>query len=106
MRVENGYPVHRRMDSKSFSRLGKFFPRSDRCCLPGMSSVAKHLQTTRGPAGFFIGWSGMQVRQGLWTGGFFGTCDVFNGIAQGAFGKGLASDVCGRGGATFFAYHC
>lgn len=68
----------------------------------GMGSVASHLNKTRGSAGFFIGYSGMQLRQGLWTGGFFATCDLFAQIASGAVGKGLAADVLGGFGAGMF----
>mmetsp|Transcript_6335 Transcript_6335/g.15688 ORF Transcript_6335/g.15688 Transcript_6335/m.15688 type:complete len:300 (-) Transcript_6335:1139-2038(-) len=68
----------------------------------GMGSVASHLYKTRGTAGLYIGYAGMQMRQALWTGGFFASCDVFAGAAQGVFGKGLLSDVCGGFGAGMF----
>eukprot|EP00397_Hematodinium_sp_SG-2012_P018324 GEMP01018768.1.p1 GENE.GEMP01018768.1~~GEMP01018768.1.p1 ORF type:complete len:305 (-),score=73.18 GEMP01018768.1:1764-2678(-) len=60
----------------------------------GMSSVASHLLKTRGITGLYIGYMGMQFRQGLWTGGFFLSLDVFKGQTNGVFGKGMTSDVC------------
>jgi len=59
----------------------------------GMGNVAGHLLKTRGPTGLYIGYMGMQMRQGLWTGGFFLSLDVFKGFSNGAFGKGVTSDV-------------
>jgi len=37
----------------------------------GSADIAKHIMRTRGVHGFMIGYAGMQVRQCLWTGGFF-----------------------------------
>ncbi|CAD7939752.1 unnamed protein product [Amoebophrya sp. A25] len=68
----------------------------------GMGSVASHLYKTRGSAGLYIGYSGMQMRQALWTGGFFASCDVITGAAQSVLGKGIFSDVVGGFGAGMF----
>jgi len=59
----------------------------------GMPSVASHLIKTRGISGLYIGYIGMQMRQGLWTGGFFLSLDVFKGMSNSILGKGLPSDV-------------
>jgi len=68
----------------------------------GMGSVAAHLNKTRGSAGFYIGYSGMQLRQALWTGGFFATSDLFAGWASGVLGKGMGADIVGGFGAGMF----
>merc|ERR1712048_1421992 len=82
----------------------------------GSGDVAKHILKTRGVHGLMTGWAGMQVRQFLWTGGFFLTldfykqqvksvpvigtnnlaCDVVAGFAAGATGTALNcwTDVC------------
>ena len=53
----------------------------------GMPSVVSHLLKTRGVGGLYIGYIGMQFRQGLWTGGFFASLDVFKGFSNGIFGR-------------------
>lgn len=47
----------------------------------GSSAIAKHIWQTRGFGGLMIGYAGMQVRQCLWTGGFFLTLDLYKGWA-------------------------
>lgn len=59
----------------------------------GMGNVAGHLVKTRGVGGLYLGYMGMQFRQGLWTGGFFLSLDVFKAGTSTAFGPGMASDV-------------
>lgn len=61
----------------------------------GMGSVITHINKTRGFSGFYIGFSGMQMRQGLWTGGFFGICDWASACAAGVMGKGVGADIVG-----------
>merc|ERR1712127_897633 len=45
----------------------------------GSSDITKHILKTRGFGGLMIGYAGMQVRQCLWTGGFFLSLDVYKG---------------------------
>jgi solute carrier family 25 2-oxodicarboxylate transporter 21 len=59
----------------------------------GMGDVIKHIQKTRGLSGFYTGYVGMQIRQCLWTGGFFLSLDVFKGVAKGATDNKLAQDI-------------
>mmetsp|Transcript_12542 Transcript_12542/g.28303 ORF Transcript_12542/g.28303 Transcript_12542/m.28303 type:complete len:302 (-) Transcript_12542:60-965(-) len=60
----------------------------------GMMDVTRHLMKTRGPSGFYIGYFGMQVRQCLWTGGFFLSLDVFKqGVSSAGVSNKLVSDV-------------
>merc|ERR1711879_799203 len=37
----------------------------------GSADIAKHIMRTRGFGGLMIGYAGMQVRQCMWTGGYF-----------------------------------
>lgn len=79
----------------------------------GSADITRHILRTRGFNGLMIGYSGMQVRQCLWTGGFFLTldeyktnikkvvpnnlaCDILSGFAAGATGTLLNcwTDVC------------
>lgn len=41
----------------------------------GFNSVVTHLNKTCGPRGLYIGYTGMQLRQMLWTGGYFLSLD-------------------------------
>lgn len=62
----------------------------------GSMSVAKHLVQTRGVlGGLYCGYFGMQLRQCLWTGGFFLALDATKDFvnASGVVPKGLAVDV-------------
>merc|ERR1712060_451340 len=54
------------------------------------------------------GYAGMQVRQCLWTGGFFMTLDVYKGATTPVIGKGLATDIIAGflAGATGVAFNC
>lgn len=74
----------------------------------GSADIAKHILKTRGFGGLMIGYAGMQVRQCLWTGGFFLTLDVYKaGIANVVSNK-LAQDVLSgfAAGATGTAINC
>jgi solute carrier family 25 2-oxodicarboxylate transporter 21 len=74
----------------------------------GSADIAKHIMRTRGVHGFMIGYSGMQVRQFLWTGGFFLTLDMYKGAVK-SFGlPNLACDIIGgfAAGATGTAFNC
>merc|ERR1712217_704290 len=56
----------------------------------GMTDVAGHLLKTRGFfGGFYIGYFGMQVRQGLWTGTFFLSLDA---VKDGVTKVGVTND--------------
>lgn len=59
----------------------------------GMMDTARHIQKTRGLSGFYTGYVGMQIRQCLWTGGFFVSLDVFKGVAKNATDNKLAQDI-------------
>mmetsp|Transcript_46810 Transcript_46810/g.111367 ORF Transcript_46810/g.111367 Transcript_46810/m.111367 type:complete len:302 (-) Transcript_46810:68-973(-) len=60
----------------------------------GMMDVTRHLMRTRGPSGFYIGYFGMQVRQCLWTGGFFLSLDVFkDGVKSAGVSNKLVADT-------------
>jgi len=76
----------------------------------GSMDIAKHIMRTRGLGGMYIGYAGMQVRQMLWTGGFFMTLDFYKGGIQSAIGKDykLATDVGGGflAGASGVAINC
>ena len=62
----------------------------------GSVDIGKHLLKTRGVSGLFTGWAGMQIRQMLWTGGFFMSLDWYKEQCAGVMGKGLATDVLYR----------
>merc|ERR1719331_1652148 len=55
-----------------------------------------------------IGYAGMQVRQFLWTGGFFLTLDVYKGAVANVVSNKLAQDVLSgfAAGATGTALNC
>merc|ERR1712159_900472 len=48
----------------------------------GSADITKHIMRTRGFNGLMTGYAGMQVRQMLWTGGFFMTLDVYKGVTE------------------------
>jgi len=68
----------------------------------GMPSVVSHLVKTRGVSGLYIGYIGMQMRQALWTGGFFLSLDVFKGASTSVLGPGAMTDVAAGFGAGVF----
>lgn len=68
----------------------------------GMADVSKHIMKTRGASFFYCGYVGMQIRQCLWTGGFFLSLDVFKGAAASATSNQLACDIMGGFGAGVF----
>jgi len=74
----------------------------------GSADIAQHIMRTRGFGGLMIGYAGMQVRQFLWTGGFFLTLDLYKqGVASVVPNK-LAQDVLSgfAAGATGTALNC
>ncbi|CAJ1395904.1 unnamed protein product [Effrenium voratum] len=74
----------------------------------GSADIAKHIMKTRGFGGLMIGYAGMQVRQFLWTGGFFLTLDVYKGAVSTVVSNKLAQDVLSgfAAGATGTAMNC
>mmetsp|Transcript_117598 Transcript_117598/g.339958 ORF Transcript_117598/g.339958 Transcript_117598/m.339958 type:complete len:367 (+) Transcript_117598:73-1173(+) len=74
----------------------------------GSASIAKHIMKTRGFSGLMIGYAGMQVRQCLWTGGFFLTLDWYKGGIASVTSNKLAQDVLSgfAAGATGTAMNC
>merc|ERR1712083_608909 len=74
----------------------------------GSADIAKHILKTRGFSGLMIGFSGMQVRQFLWTGGFFLSLDVYKGAVANVVSNKLAQDVLSgfAAGATGTALNC
>jgi len=74
----------------------------------GSADIAKHIWKTRGFGGLMIGYAGMQVRQCLWTGGFFLTLDVYKGAVSNVVSNKLAQDVLSgfAAGATGTALNC
>lgn len=67
------------------------------------SQVLGHLYKTRGLQGLYIGYFGMQIRQCIWTGGFFASLDVFKGYSEQFFGKNtlMADTTAGFGAGVF-----
>merc|ERR1712048_894300 len=63
---------------------------------------------TRGVHGLMTGWAGMQVRQFLWTGGFFLTLDFYKNLCKSQISNNLACDVVSgfAAGATGTALNC
>jgi solute carrier family 25 2-oxodicarboxylate transporter 21 len=61
----------------------------------GMMDTFKHIVKTRGVAGLYTGYTPMQIRQCLWTGGFFLVLDEFKKGAKMVTSVGLAQDVIG-----------
>jgi hypothetical protein len=74
----------------------------------GSADIAKHILKTRGFSGLMIGYAGMQVRQCLWTGGFFLTLDWYKDNMKGVVSNKLAQDVLSgfAAGATGTALNC
>merc|ERR1719266_1999222 len=74
----------------------------------GSADISKHIMKTRGFNGFMIGYGGMQVRQMLWTGGFFLTLDWYKGNIKTVISNNLACDVLSgfAAGATGTAMNC
>merc|ERR1712051_267431 len=74
----------------------------------GSADISKHIMKTRGFNGFMIGYGGMQVRQMLWTGGFFLTLDWYKGNFKTVISNNLACDVLSgfAAGATGTAMNC
>merc|ERR1719330_2156131 len=74
----------------------------------GSADITKHILKTRGFGGLMIGFSGMQVRQFLWTGGFFLTLDVYKSAVGSVVSNKLAQDVLSgfAAGATGTALNC
>ena len=69
----------------------------------GTADVFSHLYRTRGLPGMYMGYFGMQIRQMLWTGGYFFSLDVFKKPSEQIFGKGsLAADTFAGFGAGVF----
>eukprot|EP00468_Gymnochlora_sp_CCMP2014_P009496 CAMPEP_0167755366 /NCGR_PEP_ID=MMETSP0110_2-20121227/8781_1 /TAXON_ID=629695 /ORGANISM="Gymnochlora sp., Strain CCMP2014" /LENGTH=271 /DNA_ID=CAMNT_0007641339 /DNA_START=62 /DNA_END=877 /DNA_ORIENTATION=- len=69
----------------------------------GLVDTSRHLMRTRGFfGGFYIGYIGMQMRQCLWTGGFFLTLDFFRGKYREVIPNKLASDILGGFSAGVF----
>jgi len=68
----------------------------------GMADVTQHLMKTRGPAFFYCGYIGMQIRQCLWTGGFFLSLDLFKDAAAKGTSNKLAQDILSGFGAGVF----
>jgi len=69
----------------------------------GMGSVAKHLMKTRGVVGGrYCGFIGMQMRQCLWTAGFFMSLDIFKSIVKPVVSSSLGQDILGGFGAGAF----
>lgn len=69
----------------------------------GTSDVFSHLFRTRGLPGLYMGYFGMQIRQMLWTGGFFFSLDVLKKPSEDLFGKkSVAADTVAGFGAGVF----
>ena len=65
--------------------------------------VLGHLYKTRGIPGLYTGYFAMQMRQSIWTFGFFSSLDVFKGYSEGIFGKKtvMADTMAGFGAGVF-----
>jgi len=63
----------------------------------GSMDIMRHLVKTRGPVGgLYIGYLGMQCRQCLFTGGSFGTMNLFSDLVkQAGVTNKLAADILG-----------
>lgn len=74
----------------------------------GSADIAQHILRTRGVNGLMIGYAGMQVRQCLWTGGFFLTLDLYKSNLKGVITNNLACDVLSgfAAGASGTAINC
>lgn len=65
----------------------------------GSADICKHIMRTRGFGGLMTGFAGMQIRQALWTGGFFLTLDVYKNAVGSVVSNKLAQDVLSGFGA-------
>lgn len=54
-----------------------------------MTNIMRHIHQTRGWRGLWSGWTGMQLRNGLWTGFYFATLASFKEVIE--------PTVCGAG---------
>merc|ERR1711920_1033247 len=74
----------------------------------GSADITKHILKTRGFNGLMTGYFGMQVRQCLWTGGFFLTLDFYKAQMKTVISNNLACDVVSgfAAGATGTALNC
>jgi solute carrier family 25 2-oxodicarboxylate transporter 21 len=74
----------------------------------GSADITRHIIKTRGFGGLMIGYAGMQVRQMLWTGGFFLSLDVYKSAVGSVVENKLAGDVLAgfAAGATGTALNC
>eukprot|EP00928_Gymnodinium_smaydae_P037035 TRINITY_DN2577_c0_g1_i1.p2 TRINITY_DN2577_c0_g1~~TRINITY_DN2577_c0_g1_i1.p2 ORF type:complete len:301 (+),score=80.52 TRINITY_DN2577_c0_g1_i1:72-974(+) len=74
----------------------------------GSADICRHIMKTRGFNGLMIGYGGMQVRQCLWTGGFFLTLDWYKAQVKSVVSNNLACDVISgfAAGATGTAFNC
>jgi len=74
----------------------------------GSADIFKHIMKTRGFGGLMTGYAGMQVRQMLWTGGFFLTLDVYKDAVGNVVSNKLLGDVVSgfAAGATGTALNC
>ena len=69
----------------------------------GTGDVFSHLYKTRGVPGLYMGYFGMQIRQMLWTGGYFYSLSIFKSPAEQLCGKGtVAADTLAGFGAGVF----
>merc|ERR1719281_122682 len=59
----------------------------------GSSDIASHIMKTRGFSGLMTGYAGMQVRQCLWTGGFFMSLDSHKKVVNPVMPNALTADV-------------
>lgn len=68
-----------------------------------ISDTARHLYKTRGLfGGFYIGYLGVQMRQVLWTGGFFLSLDEFKRAVSSGISQPIMQDVLSGFGAGVF----
>lgn len=74
----------------------------------GSADITRHILRTRGFNGLMTGYAGMQVRQCLWTGGFFMSLDVYKGAVKSVGVSGLPADILSGfcAGATGVALNC
>lgn len=74
----------------------------------GSADIARHIMRTRGFSGLMTGYAGMQVRQCLWTGGFFMSLDLYKGAISPVISNPMAGDVVSGffAGATGVAMNC
>lgn len=67
------------------------------------ADVLSHLWKTRGLSGFYLGFGGMQMRQFIWSAGYFMSLDKCKLATQRVFGKDstLSDSVAGFGAGVF-----